>query len=194
LGTFDTAVRRLASTPPLNNGGNAVVPIEIIQLNLVSVNPIVVTYNAGQNPEQWNVQLTLPPAPPQQQGPLSITLNNPSGGTFTATLPVQPRFTFTRPAPPATQTFDLPFPIQLSTSGPTPWVTTPPPGVPVVPAGANFFPGVSYSLSSPGGAVVHTVQNAQGPPSAIPAMGPLSLGALAALLLGVGVIAMQRRA
>src|SRR5205823_2534621 len=55
----DTIVRRNASNamPP---GGSAIVPIEIVALQLVSVQPITVNYSA-RPPEQWNVSSTLPP-------------------------------------------------------------------------------------------------------------------------------------
>ncbi len=104
-GTADTVIRRTAPAnlpdpPPVTD----VVPIELVQLSLVSCNPITVTYPSGP-PEQWNVTVTL--LPPQQPGQMSITRPpNPNGGTFDSTLPVQPRFTFARIPDNQTRTID----------------------------------------------------------------------------------------
>ncbi|MFO0839494.1 MAG: lamin tail domain-containing protein [Phycisphaerae bacterium] len=99
LGPTDTIVRRGGSVSLPNPGDTATVPIEIVALSLVSVQPITVTYNGGLNPEQWNVRGCLSGPSSQQPGGMTINRDNcptPVGGTFTATLPVLPRLTFTR--------------------------------------------------------------------------------------------------
>jgi len=87
----DTIIKRTgdASLPP---GGSDTVPIELVALNLVSVQPITVTFNGGQNPVPWDVTLDLP-----NPGTGSMTLNrdgSTNGGTFTSTINVTPRITF----------------------------------------------------------------------------------------------------
>jgi len=98
VGDADTVVMRpIASNPP------PTIPIEIVALNLVSVEPITVTYNGGQNPEPWNVAVGL--APTQNQGQMTINQGT-GGGTFNSQLPVSPRFTFTRLTDGAQRTVD----------------------------------------------------------------------------------------
>ncbi|MSO42240.1 MAG: hypothetical protein EXQ70_10180 [Solirubrobacterales bacterium] len=94
-GDADTVVRRLAPAPlGPTFPDNATIPIEIVALNLVSVEPITVTYNGGQQAEQWQIKVDLPGAQPQ--GQMNIDQQNATGGTFSSQLPVQPRLTFTR--------------------------------------------------------------------------------------------------
>ncbi|MEX0832268.1 MAG: hypothetical protein WD276_00105 [Actinomycetota bacterium] len=101
VGDTDTIVQRDASNPnPLDT-----VPIEIVALSLVSMQPITVTYNGGQNQELWNVNAGLGP---NMQQPGQITINMPTGvgGTFDSQLPVVPRLTFTRLSDGSTRTLD----------------------------------------------------------------------------------------
>lgn len=94
----NTIVRRTASATLNGAGASQTIPIEIVALSLVSVNPITVTYNGGQNPELWDVRVGLSSAVPQQAGTMTVQLGQcpPLGGTFSSSLPVQPRFTFSR--------------------------------------------------------------------------------------------------
>ncbi len=72
------------------------IPIEIVQLSLVSASPITVTYGGGGS-EQWTVTVDLSPTVvPQPQGTEWIYHTAPTGGTFDTYLPIVPRFTFTR--------------------------------------------------------------------------------------------------
>src|SRR5207247_1918041 len=48
LGLTDTIVRRLQPPRPLPPGGGGTIPIEIVALNLVSIQPITVTYKSGR--------------------------------------------------------------------------------------------------------------------------------------------------
>lgn len=95
----DAIVSRLAQPNVPLVPSTDTVPIEIVALSLTSASPITVTYNGGQNPEQWNVDVHLSSGP-QQRGSMTVNRTCPQGGTFTSTLPVQPLFIFTQVAPP----------------------------------------------------------------------------------------------
>lgn len=88
-------------------GDSDTVPIEIIALSLRSINPITVTYNGGQSPELWDVKVCLSSADTQHVGSMIIRQECPDGGTFEATLPVIPRFIFTRQSDLAERVLDL---------------------------------------------------------------------------------------
>lgn len=97
LNGIDTIVQRMndavfagipSTAPP--------VQIEIIELSLVSSQPITVTYNGGQNPELWDVEVRLSDVAPQPPGQMIITRTHANGGTFDTDLPVLPKFVFTR--------------------------------------------------------------------------------------------------
>lgn len=145
LGPTDTIVKRNSNAILPTPGSSTTVPIEIIALSLVSVNPITVTYNGGQTPDQWSVRACLAQTAPQQVGTMTIRTNTcvcPEGGTFTSTLPVLPKFTFTRTLPsPATQVLDfgvagLP-PIQFNTTNGH-WLAFDPGGLGLVRAQNGF--------------------------------------------------------
>ena len=68
--------------------------LRLLLMDLISCQPITVTYNGGQNPEQWNVDVFLDG--PQQQGTLTATKTDAEGGFFDSTLIIQPGFTFVR--------------------------------------------------------------------------------------------------
>ncbi|NOS99930.1 MAG: hypothetical protein HOP29_04825 [Phycisphaerales bacterium] len=129
FGMADTLIRRTmdpfdrCALPGLNPVN---VPLEIVALNLVSVQPIIVTYNGGMNPEPWDGRVTLSqiPAP---MGQLLAVKTHCNGGTYQSMLPVQPLFRFSRQAPPATVQLDtgvagIP-PVMLQQNQPAPWVT-----------------------------------------------------------------------
>lgn len=100
-GDASTAVQR--PQPANFQNGMATVPIEIVSLNLVSVQPITVICNG--KPEDWDVRVTLDPAG-QTQGQLTLNQTDPNGGTFDAQLPVRPRFTFKSLSDGTESTFD----------------------------------------------------------------------------------------
>jgi hypothetical protein len=170
LRSIDTIVRRLADTPPMNPGDTAVVPIELVALNLVSCSPITVT-SGGTNPESWDVSAHLSVVNPQPVGSMTITRKHFDGGTFSATVLVQPRLVFSRidapglmvgldPAPPINlQSVDVAY---AETGGPGGFnpaalgIDPIPPGVQVDGDGdgsferttqgnSNFFPGIGRS-------------------------------------------------
>ena len=87
VGTADTIVQRPSGAvlgPAFPD--TAVVPIEIVALNLVSVQPITVTYGAAPS-ERWDVGIGLQPI--QAQGAVQLNQQNPQGGTSTSELPDQ---------------------------------------------------------------------------------------------------------
>lgn len=170
LDPADTIVERMAPAFLPGPGDTDVIPIEIVALSLRSVSPITVTYNGGQNPELWDVQVCLSSAAPQPQGTMTVR-NGPcgcsEGGTFISDLPVLPKLTFTRTLPsPAVRVLDfgavLAPPIQFQTlhghwlpSDPGFSVVTAPAGLSVdhdcdggtppvqnLPPTTNFFPGL----------------------------------------------------
>lgn len=102
LGTTDCIIRRNLSLPLSGVPAMGAVPIEIVALNLVSCQPITVTYNSGP-PQQWNVQVTLSSNVPQQQGQMTVRKECCNGGTFDSQLPVLPKFIFSEVGNPTNQ-------------------------------------------------------------------------------------------
>ncbi len=123
-GFIDTVVRRLDSMifDHANLPQTEVIPIELVQLNLVSCSPITVTCPGGS--QFWQIDVHV--EPPQPTGSMTVTKTTPQGGTFTSTFFVQPLFTFIRVDAPGVIP-DVPGPpIQLDAVD-VPWLT----GVPV---------------------------------------------------------------
>lgn len=117
------------------------VDIEIVELHLVSCQPITVIIDS--NPVEWDVAVDLSnvPAP---VGSLTATKEHANGGTFSAELNVQPKFTFTKVGEPSevrvldTGLEGIP-PIQLTTSEDAPWVHDLDPELDVSPCDGNGF-------------------------------------------------------
>ncbi|MCH8251392.1 MAG: thrombospondin type 3 repeat-containing protein [Planctomycetes bacterium] len=84
----------MADVCPAEVGDSVTVDVQIIALSLVSVEPITVTFNDGQDPEEWDVSVCLS-AFGQPMGSMTITLDEADGGTFDSSIPVVPKFTFT---------------------------------------------------------------------------------------------------
>jgi hypothetical protein len=99
LGLTDTVVERLDDAILPTCPSSDTVDIEIIALDLVSTEPITVTYNGGQNPESWDVQMCLSDVASPQTGSMTINQNCAAGGTFSAALPVKPKLTFVSVGP-----------------------------------------------------------------------------------------------
>ncbi|MGH2692464.1 MAG: DUF7450 family protein [Actinomycetota bacterium] len=102
VGDASTVVQRMEAADPAPSD---TVPIEIVALSLVSVEPITVTYNGGQNPEDWDIRVGLSPSQPSQ-GHVNIERTGTNGGTFDSQLQVIPLFRFTRLSDGSTRTFD----------------------------------------------------------------------------------------
>ncbi|MEZ4770904.1 MAG: hypothetical protein R2844_21115 [Caldilineales bacterium] len=107
----DTVVQRLGDAElhfPGSPAAAETVPIEIVSMNLQSVEPIVVTYNGGQNPEQWAVQLFVEPTAQQQSGAMTVVRTGPNQGVFTMDLPVNSQLVFNRVDGPPQQVGPVP--------------------------------------------------------------------------------------
>lgn len=146
-GAVDTIIRRFGgpflADPP---GTQDVIPIEMIQLDLVSVNPITVIISG--NPTEWDVKVDLPPSPPQPQGQMHFEKTHPNGGTFDAILPVIPRFTFNQVGNPSNERVipsagPLQLRIGVTPDPPAHWVHQSHPVVNAMsPPGSVFVPGI----------------------------------------------------
>jgi hypothetical protein len=147
FGDGSTLVRRFGdpfgrTDPP---GSTAAVPIEIVALNLVSCQPITVTYSGGQAPEPWNLRVGLSVLPPPP-GTLQATKTHCNGGTWSSQFYVQPLFTFTsvgngNQIDLDTGVFGLPPLLFAASDGH--WVHDVNPALQVIaPSDSNFVPGV----------------------------------------------------
>jgi acetyltransferase-like isoleucine patch superfamily enzyme len=97
MGLTDTVVRRFDRIEFGRIPETVVVPIEIVALNLVSIQPIVVTSNGGGSPTPWDVHVGLGDTfdeLPEHVGVMRIDRVAPTGGTFDSILPVRPILTF----------------------------------------------------------------------------------------------------
>lgn len=105
LGNTDTIIERkdIALLPGFPSSD--VIDVEIVELSLVSANPITVTYNGGLDPELWNVEITLSPSL-ASTGTMTIRQEHADGGTFDAAVLLQPYFTFTRVSDSEVRTLD----------------------------------------------------------------------------------------
>ncbi len=122
------------------------VPIELVALHLVSIEPITVTHNGGQDPELWDLSIELPgpgPTPAPAVGTLTPTKTHANGGTFDSTLNVEPVYIFTRVSGPLAISMlsyyweNIP-PFDLNSMGDD-WSNQNPDGIP--PNASNFYPG-----------------------------------------------------
>ena len=89
----DTIIERLEEADLTDPPCTDVIDTEIVAMTLTSTAPIRVTGSGDFPAESFFdvfVEIDLP-----QLGDMSITKENEQGGTFTANLPVEPRFTFT---------------------------------------------------------------------------------------------------
>jgi hypothetical protein len=134
------------SDPP---GAFGQVPIELVSLNLVSINPILVL--GIQPPQQWDMTVTLSDLLPPP-GNLQAQKTHHNGGTFSATFNVQPKFTFTNVADPSNvrvlDTGEIPLPPLLLQVDLGSWVHDVNPDLFVVPPGpgSNFIPGIVETI------------------------------------------------
>ncbi len=167
----DTIVERLQDAGPAFPD---TIDIEMVRLELKSVDPITVTENGGLDPEAWDltVQVLEGPDPVQQQGTMTIRHEFADGGTFDVLLPVEPILTFRQVDPPnMVMVLDWhlegrdPFLFQATGEN---WCHTAnplddPPGHVVVEAAgltSNFFPGITCQSPRTKGTVVMTAAGA----------------------------------
>jgi hypothetical protein len=122
----DTIVQRLSQATLPSIGSQDQIPIEIVALSLVSIQPIQVTFNGGQVSSFFDVFVDLQPT--QQLGLMQIERTGQRSGVFQSELPVNAQLTFHVPGggpvgPP------IPVPGKtLITTQPVPW-TIPVPGM-----------------------------------------------------------------
>ncbi len=98
LGSTSTLIQRSADPflpADLPAGPPVTIDIEIVALSLRSASPITVTFNGGQNPEPWDLEVELSGVTPPL-GTMTVTKTHLNGGTFDADFFVQPLFTFTQ--------------------------------------------------------------------------------------------------
>ncbi len=179
LGAVDTIIQRppfsfIPDDPP---GTVDQVPIEIISLSLVSVNPITVTYPQGP-PQLWDVTINLSNMNPPP-GAMTATKTHQNGGTFDAILRVQPKFVFTHgPDIRVLDTGKIPLPPNNLVIELAPWVHEPSPNIPLIDPSSDFVPGIQetipgdifsqvvtpFTASTPSDTIMHTVCPATEPP------------------------------
>jgi hypothetical protein len=144
LGPTDTIVQRDALAPLSTNGTAASIPIEIVQLQLQSVQPIVV------QPEGtlWQVFIQLPPSRPAS-GIMTILRVDEQGGQFDWDAFLEPDYVFVPLAggPPVFLT--PPPPLFVNNEAPGVWSYTPPEPPPPG-AGPNFLPILKMDMELPG--------------------------------------------
>ena len=136
LGLTDTIVNRLDELNLPTVPSTDTVPVEMVALSLVGVQPITVTFNGGSETRDFDVFVDLSPLH-DQQGSLTATRTSNEGGTFDSAFNVTPRFTFTRVDPPHDQfVLDggdmVPQLLVEMESTQVPWTTTPGPGVAIL--------------------------------------------------------------
>lgn len=174
------------------------VAIEIVQLSLVGTAPVIVTFNGGQNPEEWLVSTGL--SETQVQGILDATLEQPNGGTLSLDLPVAPKLVFTRTGQSdRVFDFDLKGIGGIPLNGGGPWAVNTNNGDVHSPSNGNFVPlvdpttdeAVQAILNSPGGAVNHVIE--PGPPAPIPAVSTWGMAVMVLLILSTASIVLMRQ-
>ncbi len=99
LGDTDTVLRREADMLLPAAGEQSQVAIELVALNLQSVQPIVVQTVTGS--ESWDMSMSL--SARDEFGALEAVLRNDTSYGFRATLPVRPVLVFTNPANPGVE-------------------------------------------------------------------------------------------
>lgn len=123
-GDTSTIIQRMQDPVLPGVPSTDIVPIEMVQLQLTSLEPITVTYDDGQDPSLWRVEISLDTNQPSS-GDMVVTRDQPNGGTFMSNIEIHPVFTFTD-----TQTglvLQLPLAdfggnLILNTPVPVPWV------------------------------------------------------------------------
>ena len=93
--TADTIVRRLTQANITSCPSSDTVQIQIVAWHLVSCDPITVFCSGGTS-STYDVEACLSTSVAQPVGSMTIQRSHQRGGTFTASLPVVPRFVFTK--------------------------------------------------------------------------------------------------
>jgi hypothetical protein len=106
LTLVDTIIERTeqAHLPDLHSSD--VVMIRIVELSLVSTQPITVTYDGGMFPELWDVRMSVSEAEPSL-GQMLIQRSHEDGGTYFGEYALYPVLTFRRQSDGFVQVWDL---------------------------------------------------------------------------------------
>ncbi|MGD8450594.1 MAG: thrombospondin type 3 repeat-containing protein [Phycisphaerae bacterium] len=136
LGPTDLVVERVTDADVIDIAAVSEVGLEIRALNLVSTEPVVVTYGGGQAPELWTLHVCLSDLW-QPSGFMTIYRNCADGGTFDAFLPVLPKLIFTREGDGTERVFDFGIagvePLNFEVFGGR-WVVEPDPALAIISA------------------------------------------------------------
>lgn len=195
LGNTSMLIKRLNVAVLPGPPSSDVIDVEIVALSLVSVDPITVTYNGGLNPELWNVKIELSPSLPST-GTMTIRQEHANGGTFDASILLQPYFTFERVSDGEIRTLDgVGIYQDLIEAIDVPWVYNDP-TLSCPSCVTNFLPG--HDGVSPKNYVLaglnsqHTVRCGclSGP---IPTLSQWGMAAVLTMLLVTGVYLIARR-
>ncbi len=145
-GSADTRVQRFDPMVLEVPGQVAATQIELVQLDLVSCNPITVVIDGG--PVEWDVAVTLDPnGGSAGVGQMVVEKTHASGGSFSSDFFVRPQFVFTRTVAPFDSVILAPGLIEpMGSTGYSPWVHTADPNEYAPAAGCtadNFIPGAA---------------------------------------------------
>jgi hypothetical protein len=136
-GNTDTIVQRLDG---LDDGETGTIPIELVALSLVSVDPVQIGPSSGPD-SFFDVFVTLDPNGPASMGQLTVQTHENGGGTFDSFFDVFVEITFVDIDNPQI-VFTATESARIASQG-SEWSHTRPPGYPVdaeLPSG-GFYPG-----------------------------------------------------
>lgn len=187
----DTIVERLQNAGP---SFPAMINIEIVRLELVSVEPLTVTGDGAQYPQTWDMTVQVPGGQTQDTGSMTISHDEGTdGGTFDIELPVRPKLTFTEVGGPGGPYVYDELLIEYEATN-VPWCHTAnplddPPGQVVIEKSGlttNFFPGIVCESERTKGVVgLHALSGAEDHAHhdvlAAENAGPASVGGIAEL-------------
>jgi hypothetical protein len=124
-------------------GAEGMVEVEIVDLSLRGIDPIIVTYNGGLDPEEWFLTMEL--AENQVSGTLHATKTHENGGFFEAAMPVSPHLTFVRE--PGTERVLEELQVDMAWIDPMPFVHQVDPSLDIIaPSNGFFVPGVLEAI------------------------------------------------
>src|SRR5262249_11445841 len=95
LGTTNVIMQRQEEINLVLGARPVSADLSLITIELQSVTPITITYNSGQNPEQWDVRVSRQESAPEG-GRIIIDQRTADGGTYEATVNTRIFVKFTR--------------------------------------------------------------------------------------------------
>lgn len=120
LGTTDTIMSRPEVINVVLGARPVTADLDLLALELKSVTPITVTYNFGNNPEQWDVRVSRQETSPEG-GRITIEQTTADGGAYEAMLNTRLMITFTRHLDGAIRRLPLGLVMGTGTSPTVPW-------------------------------------------------------------------------